>query len=61
MLYDYTKQIIEEQGLEILEDNSDIYSGNEIKPELTFKTYYEKIWLKEGKNIKYLCFRLNKI
>lgn len=61
LLYDYTKQVIEEQGLEILEDNSDIYSKSEIKPELMFKTYYEKIWLKEGKKIKYLSFRLNKI
>ena len=61
LLYEYSIEIAQEQNLEILESNPDIYgSGRAANPDdiLCVKTYYEQMWLSEGKPITYLAFRL---
>lgn len=64
-LYEFTKEIIATENLTALVDSNDIY--NKLCPaqpesiltkELAIKTYYEKKWLKEGKLIKYLEYKL---
>lgn len=60
LFFDYTLEVIKEQGHELLFSNEDIY-GSGIDNELTqIQTFYEKMWLKHGTKIKYLQFKLNK-
>lgn len=57
--YEYTKEIIEDQGLEVLADSDDIYTWDEIPEYLAnIQTFYENMWLEEGKKIKYLRYKL---
>ena len=57
--YDYTKEVIMEQNLELLADSDDIYNWEQIPEELmNIQTFYEKMWLAEGKKIKYLKFEI---
>ncbi len=59
LFFEYTLDVIREDGHELLYSNYDIY-GSGIDNELTrIQTYYEKIWLKHGTKIKYLKFRLH--
>lgn len=61
LLYESSLEVAQSQGLEILECNADIYgSGRASDPDdiLCVKTYYEQMWLAEGKPITYLAFRL---
>lgn len=57
-LYDYLKETAPVQGWEILEDVYDVYQERPgtILTEIT--TFYEKIWLGEGKVISYLKLRV---
>ena len=64
--YAFTKEIIEEKRLQILFDCDDIYSkytpqnpDSELTKELSLKTFYEKMWLNEGKTIKYIEYTLD--
>ena len=59
-LYLYTKETAEAQKWTILEDIDDIYAHTPtVNPVLIeIQTFYEKIWLKEGKKICYLKFAL---
>ncbi len=57
--YNYTKEVIEDQNLEIYADSDDIYTWKEIPEYLSnIQTFYEKMWLADGKKIKYLKFKL---
>ncbi|MFN8240091.1 MAG: tRNA (guanosine(46)-N7)-methyltransferase TrmB [Bacteroidales bacterium] len=59
-LYKYTRRLAEANGLEIIAATSDLYTdmaGNDL---LSVRTHYESIFLKEGKKIHYLSFRLEK-
>lgn len=58
LLYDYTHEIIEEEGLEIIRDLKDVYTVCSDDPELSIKTHYEKMHLENGKLIKFISFRL---
>ena len=62
-LYEFTKEIIEQEKLTVFVDSDNIYEvlipqqpESELSQELHLKTHYEKMWLKEGKKIKYLEF-----
>lgn len=57
-LYEYTHEVIEEEGLEIVRDINDVYSEEPKDPELSIKTYYEKKHLENGKLIKFISFIL---
>lgn len=57
--YEYTKEVIAEESLEVIENSDDIYQWNAIPEYLAnIQTFYEKIWLEDGKKIKYLKYRL---
>jgi tRNA (guanine-N7-)-methyltransferase len=45
-------------GVELLEQCDNIYAGALPLPELSLKTYYERMHLAEGRTIKYLRFRI---
>jgi len=57
--YEFTKEIIAEQNLEVLQDSDDIYAWDDIPEYLAnIQTFYEKMWLADGKKIKYLRYIL---
>lgn len=59
LLYDYTIEVIEQGGHELLYANEDIY-GSGLKSEVTaIQTFYEQKWLGYQTKIKYLKFRLS--
>lgn len=57
-LYEFTKEVIEEQDLQLLRDISDVYKECPEDPELSIKTYYEKKHLENNKLIKFISFSL---
>lgn len=56
-LYDFTKEVIEDQNLKLLRDIEDVHKECPDDPELSIITYYEKIHLEKGKVIKFISFR----
>ena len=62
LLYNYTLDEIKENNYTIIEKSTNIY--NELIPRATKKlqetlsiqTFYESLWLKENKTIKYIAF-----
>lgn len=58
--YEYTKEVIVAEGLTLLADYDDVYQWPDA-PEylLGIQTFYEKMWLENGKKIKYLKFKLH--
>lgn len=58
-LYEYTKRLVEKNGLEILEITSDLYGSGKADPVKSIKTFYESQWLSRGKSIKLISFRLS--
>lgn len=57
-LYEYTLRMATENGLEILQQTTDLYAEDGIDLATAIKTHYEKQWLSRGKKIKLLRFRL---
>lgn len=57
-LYEYTRRLVELNGLEVLRQTDDLYGSGQADPESAIKTYYEQQWLARGKKIKLLSFRL---
>lgn len=55
-LYHYTKAMIEENNLPVLQETSDLYAGDIVSDILDIKTYYEQQWLARGLTIKYIQF-----
>lgn len=65
VFYEYTLEIIKEQGHELIIKTNDLYSSGpgSYRGELEaaeIQTYYESLHLEEGLKIKYLQFRLNR-
>jgi len=59
LLYDYTREIIEQGRHLLLDANEDIY-GSGMDNEMTqIQTFYEKKWLEHGTKIRTLAFKLN--
>jgi len=56
-LYNYTKEVLLANNLEILIDTHDLYNSKHYIGILQVKTHYEKLWNNE-RTIKYLKFRL---
>lgn len=55
--YEFTKEVIEEQKLDLKMDSDDIYNWESIPEYLAnIQTYYEQMWLDQGKKIKYLRY-----
>ena len=59
-LYNYTREIIKHNDLEIIVSTDDLYSGKINNDILSIRTHYEKKFLKEGMHIYYLAFRLDR-
>lgn len=58
-LYQFTLETLaEDQNCELKYHNPDIYSGTLLISELSYKTFYEKMHLEEGKTIKYVQFTI---
>lgn len=58
-LYTYTRMMALHNGLELLDDTSDLYSTiDQNNPILNIRTHYERQWLARGLTIKYLRFPL---
>ncbi|MEA3446466.1 MAG: tRNA (guanosine(46)-N7)-methyltransferase TrmB [Bacteroidota bacterium] len=59
-LYEYTRELLNNNSIEIKEDIEDLYSAKKVTTVLTTKTHYETLFLNEGKKITYLQFSLDK-
>ncbi|RMG82213.1 MAG: tRNA (guanosine(46)-N7)-methyltransferase TrmB [Bacteroidetes bacterium] len=64
LLYEYTIEIIKQYQFPIVISNNNIYQTLDafpagIRQALEIKTFYEQMWLKEGKTIKFIRFSLN--
>jgi tRNA (guanine-N7-)-methyltransferase len=59
-LYLYTLGLVKKNGLAIITSTDDLYSGLVENDILSIRTHYENLFLKEGKKINYLSFRLEK-
>lgn len=57
-LYAFTKLVIQLYGLEVLEDDDNIYASAAPKKELTIKTHYEGLDIAQSKRVHYLKFKL---
>lgn len=65
LLYEYTLEQIKENEYQLIENSNDVYddlilrTNPSLSRAIEIKTFYEKMWLNEGKKIKYLCFSIN--
>ena len=60
LFFESTQETIAEEGLAILEKVNNVYT-EACAPELKeIQTFYENIWLKEGRTIKFLRFGLQR-
>lgn len=57
-LYEYTRRLVELNGLELIDSTDDLYASEGRALEKEIKTFYEQQWLARGKKIKLLKFRL---
>ncbi len=57
-LFNYTLEILKSFNFKLLECNYDVYKerGDDIITQV--QTFYEKMWLSQGKTIKYLAFQI---
>ncbi|MFO7827521.1 MAG: tRNA (guanosine(46)-N7)-methyltransferase TrmB [Bacteroidales bacterium] len=59
-LYQYTKNLILKNKLDLITDIDDLYNSKIDDPVLSIKTYYEEQFLNKGNPICYLKFKLDK-
>ena len=64
LLYEYTHEQIQLHRYKILHDIKNIDATSEkinedLKETLSYRTFYEEKWLKDGIKIKYLSFSIN--
>lgn len=57
-LYEYTRRLVEINGLDIIENSADLYGSGLADPVSSIKTFYESQWLSRGKSIKLISFRI---
>ena len=57
-LYEYTQEVVAEQGCTVHEDLADIYGKGLANGPLAIQTYYEKKHLAEGRTIYFISFSL---
>lgn len=58
-LYEFTKEVIDREGLILHRDVSDVYKECPDDPELSIQTYYEGLHLKRNRTIRFLSFSLD--
>ena len=60
IMYEFTlHEVIEKQGLPLIYHTDDLYANDDVLEVKTIRTFYEQMWLDEGRTIKYLRFRIN--
>jgi tRNA (guanine-N7-)-methyltransferase len=59
LMYYYTLELAKTNNFEIIINTEDLYSSEYANEKLSIKTFYEQMFLKEGKKITYLKFRIN--
>jgi tRNA (guanine-N7-)-methyltransferase len=63
LFHEYTLEQIEEHGYAMVEHLPNVYSpaleqlSEDMQRVLQIRTFYESRWLKEGRTIRYICFR----
>ncbi|MBN2639817.1 MAG: tRNA (guanosine(46)-N7)-methyltransferase TrmB [Bacteroidales bacterium] len=58
LLYDYTKEVVDQEDHELIYCNEDVYHSD-LQNEVTqIQTFYEKMWLSYNTPIRYMKFRL---
>lgn len=57
-LYNFTKSVVRLYDLLIIEDNTNVYSGEAVSAELNIKTYYEGLDIAKSNRVHYLQFIL---
>lgn len=60
-LYDFTKEVIEQNHCVLHRDIPNVYAGGNADPLLQIKTFYEQMHLNEGRIIRYLEFSLPEV
>jgi tRNA (guanine-N7-)-methyltransferase len=58
-LYQYTSDLVRYNNLKIDFSTDDLYAAGYKNEILSIKTFYENMWLKEGKKIHYIRFNLS--
>ena len=58
-LYEFTKEVIEEEGLVLHRDVGNVIKECPNDPELSIRTYYEGMHIKKGRTIRFLSFSLD--
>lgn len=58
-LYEFTLNVIEELGLKLHRNISNVYQECPDDPELSIQTYYEGLHLKKGRTIQFISFSLD--
>lgn len=62
LFYEYTLEVIRAGEHKLLYANNNLYSNasdEQVKDVIAVQTFYEQMWLAEGKTIKYLCFTIS--
>ncbi len=59
-LYEYTHNLVKYNNLPLLDFTNNVYLERPSDEILGIKTFYETMWLEQGKTIKYLKFKLPK-
>ncbi len=59
LLYEFTLETIAEMNYQLIENISNVYALKPVPEILQIQTFYEKIWLEEGRTIKYVKFQVN--
>lgn len=58
-LFEFTRRLVAENGLEVLRQTEDLYAeGEALEEARSIQTYYERQWLSRGKKIKLISFRI---
>ncbi len=58
ILYRYTRLLVQKNSFRVLQDLEDLYASGRVDDILDIKTFYERMFLEEGKKIYYLKFAL---
>ena len=58
-LYKFTKEVIEDKNLILLKDVPNVYSLKTPDKELSIQTYYEGLYLRKRRAIRFLSFSIN--
>lgn len=59
LLFEYTVEMAKTERHRIINQINNVYNGQISGPLTEIQTFYEQMWLKEGKTIKYISFQLN--